>query len=144
MQKRRSTLRKDPFHTGDKLKQLRQNKKCKQEFVATQLGVKPNTLSNYETGTILPPREVLEKAAALFNVDIREFFSTERFTLNFHGPTTASGYIENQHLDSKEVLDLMRTMMERMHEQWQRGEERMETLLRTVISSIHLNKARRS
>jgi transcriptional regulator with XRE-family HTH domain len=115
---------------------LREANRWTQEYVAEELGVKPNTLSNYERGSLLPPREVLERAAVLFKIDVRDFFTTEKFTFNFNGPTTASGYIENQHLDPTEVFDLMRAMMERMNEQWRRGEERMETLLQAIVTQM--------
>jgi len=95
----------DPFHTGEKLRQLRLRNNDTQEKVAEALGVAPNTLSEYEHGKRLPSREVLQKAAAFFKVDVGIFFNTEHLTFNLHGNQQANGYVNEQHNTSKELLD---------------------------------------
>ena len=53
---------------GEKLKQLRQNKKMTQKQVADRLGLAISAVSSYESGTRYPSYEALIKLAAMFHV----------------------------------------------------------------------------
>lgn len=54
---------------GDILQQLRKVKDLKQDYVAKQVGVKKNTISNYENNVSKPHYEQLVKLCNLFKVD---------------------------------------------------------------------------
>lgn len=74
---------------GEKLKQLRQNKKMTQKQVADRLGL---AVSSYESGTRYPSYEALIKLAAMFHV------STD-YLLGIAGRTS----IDVTGLDSEEI-----------------------------------------
>jgi len=75
----------DPFGAGDKLRKLREYEDWTQEYVAAQMGIAKNTLSDYELSKVRISREKLELAAALFKVDVNLFFSPDPLTFNLHG-----------------------------------------------------------
>ena len=75
----------DPFGAGDKLRKLREYEDWTQEYVAAQMGIAKNTLSDYELSKVRISREKLELAAALFEVDVNLFFSPDPLTFNLHG-----------------------------------------------------------
>ncbi len=56
--KKKGLSKDDPFHTGDKLRQLRVRDKHPLERVAAELGVGKSTLSDYERGVVFPYPEV--------------------------------------------------------------------------------------
>lgn len=53
-----------------RLKQLRTDKKLSQHEIAKVIGVRPQTYSNYETGTTEPSIEKLKELANYFNVTL--------------------------------------------------------------------------
>ena len=77
---------------GEKLKQLRQNKKMTQKQVADRLGLAVSAVSSYESGTRYPSYEALIKLAAMFHV------STD-YLLGIAGRTS----IDVTGLDSAEI-----------------------------------------
>ncbi len=99
----------DPFGTGDKLRKLREFHNYTQDYVSTQLGIKPNTLSDYEKGKVRVSREKLELAAKLFKVDVNLFFTQDPLTFNINQGSGANGYnvIHEQHNTDKALLDRM-------------------------------------
>lgn len=54
---------------GDILQKLRKDEKLKQEYIAKQIGVKKNTISNYENNISKPHYEQLVKLCNLFKVE---------------------------------------------------------------------------
>lgn len=54
---------------GDILQQLRKDRDLKQDYVAKQVGVKKNTISNYENNVSKPHYEQLVKLCNLFKVE---------------------------------------------------------------------------
>jgi len=95
----------DPFHTGHKLRRLREDDRYTLEDAADRLKVGRTTLSDYELGVVLPTRSVLEKAAVLYKVDLGLFYSTERLPFNQHNNQQANGYVNEQHNTDKELRD---------------------------------------
>ena len=67
---------------GEKIKQYRENKKMTQNEIAEILGVKPATVSKYETGTIEPNIETLKKLAEIFEVSIDELLNDKKDELD--------------------------------------------------------------
>ncbi len=57
-----------------KLKELREEKKCRQIDLAREIGIARQTLSCYELGTIKPPLDKAKKLADFFNCSIEEIF----------------------------------------------------------------------
>lgn len=55
---------------GERLKNLRDNMELEQKEVADKIGVKNNTLSQYENGKREPDYDTLQKLASLYNVTI--------------------------------------------------------------------------
>jgi transcriptional regulator with XRE-family HTH domain len=68
-------------YIAEKIKELRETyggKGVSQEFVSQKLGVTPNTVSRWETGTYKPKVADLQKLADLFSVPISVFFPTPK------------------------------------------------------------------
>ena len=62
---------------GEKIKKYREKKKFTQGEVAEVLGVKPATISKYESGTLEPNIESLKKLAELFGISIDELLKED-------------------------------------------------------------------
>jgi len=67
---------------GEKLKLYRENKKMTQVEIAEALGVKPATISKYESGTLEPNIESLKKLAEIFDISIDEMLKEEEFDIS--------------------------------------------------------------
>lgn len=66
--------------TGKFIAELRKEKGLTQEQFGEQLGVTNKTVSRWETGSYLPPAEVLVLMSELFGVSINEILSGRRLT----------------------------------------------------------------
>lgn len=53
---------------GSRLKQLRHLTEYRQEDVASMLGVERHALSQYETGTRVPPSDIIARLAEIYGV----------------------------------------------------------------------------
>ena len=62
---------------GEKIKKYREEKKMTQVEVAEVLGVKPATVSKYESGILEPNIESLKKLAEIFNVSVDELIKED-------------------------------------------------------------------
>ena len=67
---------------GEKIKIYRENKNMTQNEIAEVLGVKPATVSKYESGTLEPNIESLKKLAEIFNVSIDELIKEDDFDIS--------------------------------------------------------------
>lgn len=67
---------------GDILQQLRKDRDLKQDYVAKQVGVKKNTISNYENNVSKPHYEQLIKLCNLFKVDPNYLMQGDITTIN--------------------------------------------------------------
>lgn len=67
---------------GEKIKKYREEKKMTQVEVAEVLGVKPATISKYESGTLEPNIESLKKLAELFGISIDELLKEDEFDVS--------------------------------------------------------------
>ena len=65
----------------EKLKALRMRNHFTQQEIADKLGVTRSTVSNFEIGRRKPEIDVLEKLAAIYNVDLN-YFSTQPICAN--------------------------------------------------------------
>ena len=67
---------------GEKIKKFREEKKMTQIEIAEILGLKPATISKYETGILEPNIESLKKLAELFDVSIDELLKEDNFDVS--------------------------------------------------------------
>jgi transcriptional regulator with XRE-family HTH domain len=63
---------------GSFLSQLRKEQSMTQEQLGEKLGVTNKTVSRWETGTYLPPVEMLQLLSELYGITINEILSGER------------------------------------------------------------------
>lgn len=67
---------------GEKIKLYRENKNMTQVEVAEALGVKPATVSKYESGALEPNIESLKKIAEIFDVSVDELIKEDNFDVS--------------------------------------------------------------
>ena len=67
------------MNLGEKIKKYREEKKMTQMEVAEVLGVKPATISKYESGTLEPNIESLKKFSELFEISVDELLKENEF-----------------------------------------------------------------
>ena len=70
----------DLIQTGKFIAELRKEKGLTQEQFGEKVGVTNKTVSRWETGTYLPPADVLLNMSELFGVSINELLSGKRLT----------------------------------------------------------------
>ena len=70
----------DLVQIGKFIAQLRKERELSQEKLGEILGVTNKTISRWETGTYLPPAEMLLSMSNLFDVSINEILSGKRLT----------------------------------------------------------------
>lgn len=93
---------------GDILQQLRKDRKLKQEYIAKQVGVKKNTISNYENNVSKPHYEQLVKLCNLFKVEPNYLMQND-ITIKTLQITPEDQYIINHYKSltphDKEIVD---------------------------------------
>lgn len=67
---------------GEKIKKYRENKNMTQNEIADILGVKPATISKYETNTLEPNIESIKKLSEIFEISIDELLKDKEDELN--------------------------------------------------------------
>ena len=67
----------DPLQIGLKIQALRKTKKLTQEQLAEAVGVSWRTISNLETGKVIPSLQVICDVARCFDVSIDELLDTQ-------------------------------------------------------------------
>ena len=70
----------DMLQTGKFIAKLRKEQGLTQEQLGEKLGVTNKTVSRWETGTYLPPADVLLSMSKLFDVSVNELLSGRRLT----------------------------------------------------------------
>lgn len=65
------------MNIGKKIKKLRLERNMSQEKLAKMLGISRESISQYENNKIIPPVNVLEQIAEVFNVPVKYFFEEE-------------------------------------------------------------------
>lgn len=106
----------DVFKIGDKLKQLRYDRKYTQEGVAHDLGVASSTYSDYERGVLNVPSAVVVKAAELYKVDLSYFYSLRGPVSITMQDQSTNGYVEQQHGMPHEVMERLMARYEAMND----------------------------
>lgn len=72
----------DLLQIGRFISQLRKEQGLSQEQLGERLGVTNKTISRWETGTYLPPAEMLLSMSAIFDVSVNELLSGKRLREN--------------------------------------------------------------
>lgn len=67
---------------GEKIKKYRENKNMTQVEIAEALGIKPATVSKYESGALEPNVESLRKLAELFDISVDELIKEDNFDIS--------------------------------------------------------------
>lgn len=67
---------------GEKIKLYRESKKMTQMEIAELLGVKPATVSKYESGALEPNIESLKKLSEIFDISIDELLKEDNFNIS--------------------------------------------------------------
>ena len=67
---------------GEKIKLYRESKNMTQVEIAESLGVKPATISKYESGALEPNIESLKRLAEIFNVSVDELIKEDDFDIS--------------------------------------------------------------
>lgn len=80
--------------TGDFLKELRKNNHMTQEQLGDKLGVTNKTVSRWETGSYMPPVDILKQLSDIYQISINEILAGERLT-NEQYPQIADENISN-------------------------------------------------
>lgn len=70
----------DTNKTGKFLQDLRKENNITQEQLGEQLGVTNKTISRWETGSYIPPVDILLRLSEIYNVTVNELLSGERLT----------------------------------------------------------------
>ena len=97
------------------LAQLRRQRNLTQEQLGEKLGVTNKTVSRWETGSYLPPVEMLQRLSELYGITINEILSAERLD--------EKAYREKAEENIKSALVSSFTLKERMEyfkKKWRR------------------------
>lgn len=78
---------------GDVLKALRISRRFTQSDLADRLGLAKSTVSMYENNQRIPPFEMMEKIADLFNVDMNYLYEKESVSGRLIDPLLSAGFL---------------------------------------------------
>jgi len=120
----------DILKIGDRIKKIRKGKGITQKAMAELLQIPYSTYSNYENNNRTPDKPILNKIAAILDVDVRELLGLERGTQNIPKITFSP-----ETLDEASRWNKVRPI----HEKYERGEaltEEEEKALSDYIKHI--------
>lgn len=83
------------LYIGKNIKVLRTEKKLSQARLASQLGIVPGTISNYENGVSAPDFEILEKLIKILGVSAQELLYEDLSGKSFNSKTPKNVRDEN-------------------------------------------------
>ena len=119
---------------GAFLAELRRQRNLTQEQLGDKLGVTNKTVSRWETGSYLPPVEMLQRLSELYGITINEILSAERLD--------EQAYREKAEENIKSALVSRFTLQERMDyfkKKWRR--EHIFELIMGMLAAIALYAA---
>ena len=91
-------------NVGFNIRKLREKQGFSQEYMAAQLGVAQASYARMENAETKITIERLSKIAELLQTDISELFDSSKVTIkNQNNEGVGSGYIENLHIENKEI-----------------------------------------
>ena len=102
----------DMVKMGSFLAELRKEQKLTQAELGEKLGVTNKTVSRWETGTYMPPVEILEELSRLYGLTINEILSGRKLTTEEY-KEMANDY--RHHNDVKEIYKQRSTHIERLY-----------------------------
>lgn len=121
----------DMVRIGGFLSALRKEREMTQEQLGEKLGVTNKTVSRWETGTYLPPVEMLQAMSELYGITINEILSGERLS--------AEAYREKAEENIKEAISSSFTLKEKIdfyRKKWKR--DHLGTYLMGMLATIAL------
>lgn len=86
---------------GNKLKTLRINKKIEPLAMAELLNISLNTYRKYERNESAPDIKMLTKIAAIYEMELTELLTEERFVFNQHNKNGSNNGLVNNHFSQK-------------------------------------------
>ena len=92
---------------SDKLKQLRDERKWSQRFVANLMNVHRTTTSKYESGQITPSYQALNQLASIYKIDASELISE----LGESVPAPSQPYVLNEN-NFDHDMDLIKQLVD--------------------------------
>lgn len=95
----------DLLLTGKFIAELRKEQGLTQEQLGEKIGVTNKTVSRWETGTYLPPADVLMIMSELFGVSINEILSGKRLTNEEYRQAAEENLIDTVQASSFELKD---------------------------------------
>ncbi len=111
----------------ERIRDIREQKKYSQEYVATQLGVDPNTYGRWERGETKLEVETLIKIAKVFEVGLADLVEGNGDQIfNIKNNQTVNGNVTNS--DASEVKDLYVKLLAEKDKAIQRLEEEIKFL----------------
>ncbi|MDM5208445.1 helix-turn-helix domain-containing protein [Cytobacillus kochii] len=118
------------LYIGEKIKEFRKKKKMTQGELGMQIGVKNNTISAYERGSISPDSDILFRIANALDIEVDNLFPpAETKNVNYLNKIKD---LSNEEFDAKEMLFFQKLIEKALSLE---GEERakfMESIKFTV------------
>ena len=91
-------------NVGFNIRKLREKRGFSQEYMAAKLGVAQASYARMENAETKITIERLSKIAEVLEADITELFDSSKITIqNQNNEGVGSGYIENLHIENKEM-----------------------------------------
>lgn len=108
----------DLVQIGKFIAELRKEQKLTQEQFGEKLGVTNKTVSRWETGTYLPPADILLMISQLFNVSINEIICGKRLTMEEYkeaAEINLANTLKSSSFSLKEKIDFYKTKWLKEH-----------------------------
>jgi len=102
----------DMVKMGSFLAELRKEQKLTQAELGEKLGVTNKTVSRWETGTYMPPVEILEELSRLYGLTINEILSGRKLTTEEYKEMAESNIRET--LNQCQFVKLSLTIKDRL------------------------------
>ena len=122
----------DMVKMGSFLAELRKEQKLTQAELGEKLGVTNKTVSRWETGTYMPPVEMLEELSRLYGLSINEILSGRKLTAEEYKEMAESNIRETL----KESTFELKEKQEFFKKKWRR--EHISTIIACTVAWIIL------
>lgn len=125
----------DMVKMGSFLAELRKEQKLTQAELGEKLGVTNKTVSRWETGTYMPPVEILEELSRLYGLTINEILSGRKLTTEEYKEMAESNIRETLKASTFELQE----KQEFFKKKWRR--EHISTIIACTVAWIVLMAA---
>ena len=90
---------------GNFLRDLRREQNLTQEELGEKLGATNKTISRWETGTYMPPADILLQLSKLYGVSVNEILSGERLTTADYQPKAEENIVTTLNTSNRAIKD---------------------------------------